>query len=112
MKKVLVVVLMLLIPVMVFAVDFSYSGLFRTRTTDLTFSRGYNLGSENPDVMNMSDYRLRLFTTATMSDSLKAVWGVEVNGVWGDDEQNRDEVNVQTKHLYLEFTPDMLTGST
>ncbi len=107
MKKLLVVVLLLVIPVMVFGVDFSYSGLFRTRTSQQTVA-DFSLASGNDDVITWTDYRFRLFTTATMSDSLKAVWGVEVNGIWGDDDQNRDEVTVKTKHLYLDFTPDMV----
>ncbi len=107
MKKMLVVVLMLMIPVMVFGVDFSYNGMFRTRTSQQTVA-DLDLAWGSEDVVTWTDYRFRLFTTATMSDSLKAVWGVEVNGQWGDDDQNRDEVSVMTKNLYLEFTPDMV----
>ncbi len=108
MKKLLVVVLLLMMPVMVFGVDFSYNGMFRTRTSQQTVLGDGSLVFGEPNVITWTDYRFRLFTTATMSDSLKAVWGVEVNGIWGDDDQNRDEVSVQTKHLYLDFTPDMV----
>ena len=108
MKKVLVVVLMLMIPVMVFGVDFSYNGMFRTRTSQQTVADLESLAMGNEDVISWTDYRFRLFTTATMSDALKVVWGVEVNGVWGDEDQNRDEVSVMTKNLYLDFTPDMV----
>jgi len=108
MKKVLVVVLMLMIPVMVFGVDFSYNGMFRTRTTQQTVIGDGSLVFGEPNVISWTDYRFRLFTTATMSDALKVVWGVEVNGVWGDEDQNRDEVSVMTKNLYLDFTPDMV----
>ena len=107
MKKVLVVVLMLIIPVMVFGVDFSYNGMFRTRTSQQTVA-DLSLAMGNDDVISWTDYRFQMFTTATMSDALKVVWGVEVNGVWGDEDQNRDEVSVMTKHLYLDFTPDMV----
>ncbi len=118
MKKVLVVILMVMIPVMVFGMDFSYSGLLRTRTTQISDTENYydhemwggefNPSNGEPDTMTYSDYRLRLFTNATFSDALNLVWGIEVNGVWGDEYQNRDEVSVQTKHLYLDFTPDMV----
>ena len=118
MKKMLVVVLLLVIPVMVFGVEFSYSGMLRTRTTQMSdpfnyydngvFGYGFDSSNGEPDTVTFSDYRMRLFTNATFSDALNLVWGVEVNGVWGDDDQNRDEITVMTKHLYLDFTPDML----
>ncbi len=106
MKK-LIILLLCLIPFAAQAVELDWTGMFRTRTADITGSYWYNVGSEDPDVMTMTDYRLRLFTNAVFSENLKAVWGIEVNGTWGDGDQNRDEISVQTKHLYLDFTPDM-----
>ncbi|HPQ88975.1 MAG TPA: hypothetical protein PLW26_02565 [Candidatus Mcinerneyibacteriales bacterium] len=105
MKRV-VLILLLLIPLTLSATEFSWNGMFRTRTGDYTEYHWYNVGAENPDTQNMSDYMMRLFTNIGFSDSLKAVWGIEVDGVWGDMDQNRDEINVETKHLYMDFTPD------
>jgi len=107
MKRLLLIALLLL-PLSVSAVDFSWNGMFRTRTADFTEHHWYNVGVENPDVNTLTDYRMRLFTNAVFSDSLKAVWGVEVDGRWGNEEQNRDEINVKTKHLYMDFAPDFL----
>ena len=108
MKKALIVIMLLIIPVMVFAVDLSYSGMFRTRGSQLTDPYLDNLIYGGEDVISWSDYQLQLFTTAAINDNLSMVWGIEVNGIWGDEDQNRDEITVMTKHLYMDFTPDML----
>lgn len=107
MKKTLIVLLLMLIPVMVFAVDFSYSGHFRTRGSQLTDPYLDNLAHGYEDIISWTDYQLHLFTTAAINENLSMVWGVEVNGIWGNEDQNRDEITVMTKHLYMDFAPEM-----
>ena len=108
MKKIGLLLLFVCLPLLLFGVDFSYHGMVRTRTTQQTVIFESDMNEIPHDTITYSDYRMRLFTEATFSDALNLVWGVEVNGQWGNEDQNRDEVNVKTKHLYLDFTPDMI----
>ncbi len=110
MKKVFVFILLALMPVAAFSTDFDFSGMARVRTSQQTVLDLYNIGGglagDPGDIVTWSDYRFQLFTKATLSDQLSMVWGIEVNGIWGDEEQNRDEVDLMTKHLYMDLTPD------
>ncbi|HMA69837.1 MAG TPA: hypothetical protein VKN74_08180, partial [Candidatus Mcinerneyibacterium sp.] len=106
MKKVLV--LLLTIAVLftaAYGTDFSWEGEIRTRTTNYT-----TIGTETTqDAVSLMDTRVRLYTTAMMSENLKAVVGLEIGDFeWGDEDQNIDQVNVETKNAYLEFTPEMI----
>ena len=108
MKKIAFMLFFLCLPVLMFGVDFSYHGMVRARTTQQTVILDNNMDEVPHDIITYSDYMMRFFTEATFSDALNLVWGVEVKGIWGNEEQNRDEINVKTKHLYLDFTPDLV----
>ena len=103
-----VLIVLLMIPLALSAAEFSWNGMFRTRGSQLTDPYLDNLIYGGEDVISWSDYQLQLFTKAAINDNLSMVWGIEVNGIWGDEDQNRDEITVMTKHLYMDFTPDML----
>ncbi len=91
-----------------FGTEFDFGGQFRTRTTNYK-DVGENFQEETLDNISWIDTRMRLSTTATMSDNLKAVLGFEIGDFkWGEGWHNADEVNVETKHAYLEFKPDFM----
>src|SRR6056297_754453 len=103
MKKVLVILVFnFVILTVVFGTSFSWEGEIRTRSTnykELYFDNSYSF----------IDSRVRLYTTATFSENLKAVVGFEIGDFeWGNDDHNADYENVETKNAYLEFTPDMM----
>ncbi len=63
--------------------------------------------TENMDSKSLIDSRIRFFTEAVYYDNVKAVIGFEVGDFnWGEGWHNADEVNVETKHAYLQFNPD------
>jgi len=106
MKKVLVLLLtMAVLFTAAYGTDFSWKGEIRTRTTNYT-----TIGTEtSQDAVSLMDTRVRLYTTAMMSENLKAVVGLEIGDFeWGNDGHNADYKNVETKNAYLEFTPDMM----
>src|SRR6056297_1969892 len=106
MKKVLVLLLtMAVLFTAAYGTDFSWKGEIRTRTTNYT-----TIGTEtSQDAVSLMDTRVRLYTTATMSENLKAVVGLEIGDFeWGNDGHNADYENVEVKNAYLEFTPDMM----
>src|SRR6056297_56744 len=86
-----------------FGTEFLWEGEIRTRTAN------YSYISTLDDQISLIDTRVRLFTTATFSENLKAVVGLEIGDFeWGNDDHNADYENVETKNAYLEFTPEMI----
>lgn len=107
MKKVLLAVLMAVVTLTAFAEgpEFIWKGEFRTRT------QTYKSPVEDGDIQQWIDSRARLYLTSKFSDSLAFTYGLEVGDVkWGETAKGfpRDGMNVETKHMYLDFTPDML----
>src|SRR6056297_3643150 len=106
MKKLLVIIAILSIFTRtLLAADFSWKGSFRTRTSNYT-----DIAAESSqDTVSIIVSRFRLYTTATMSENLKAVVGFEIGDFdWGNDGHNHDYKNIETKRAYLEFTPEMV----
>ncbi|HMA69838.1 MAG TPA: hypothetical protein VKN74_08185 [Candidatus Mcinerneyibacterium sp.] len=106
MKKVLI--LLLTVAVLftaAYGTDFSWKGEIRARTSNDT-----NIAPEDfQNAESIMDTRVRLYTTATMSENLKAVVGLEIGDFeWGNDDHNADYENVEVKNAYLEFTPEMM----
>lgn len=107
MKKVLLAVLMAVVTLTAFAEgpEFIWKGEFRTRT------QTYKTPVEDGDIQQWIDSRVRLYMTSKFSDSLAFTYGLEVGDVkWGETAKGfpRDGMNVETKHMYLDFTPDMM----
>jgi len=103
MKKILLLLVFnFVILTVVFGTSFSWKGEIRTRSTnykELYFDNSYSF----------IDSRVRLYTTATFSENLKAVVGFEIGDFeWGNDDHNADYENVEVKNAYLEFSPDMI----
>ena len=116
MRKVLVLLLTIaVVSTIAFGTDFSWKGEIRTRMTNYK-----DAAMEDAEVTtSLIDSRVRLYTTATMSENLKAVVGFEIGDfVWGSSDfsgngeepknHNSDFENVEVKNAYLEFTPDMM----
>jgi hypothetical protein len=66
--------------------------------------------ASNRDQTTMGRTRTRLYFNVIGSDNLRAVYGTEINGVWGacgDEPQcydrNTDTVNLRTKWAYIDF---------
>ncbi len=107
MKMVLLAVLMAVVTLTAFAEgpEFIWKGEFRTRT------QTYKAPAEDGDIQQWIDSRVRLYMTSKFSDSLAFTYGIEVGDVkWGETAKGmpRDGINVETKHMYLDFTPDAL----
>src|SRR6056297_2201397 len=86
-----------------FGTEFLWEGEIRTRTANYSYI--FTLD----DQISLIDTRVKLFTTATFSENLKAVVGLEIGDFeWGNDDHNADYENVETKNAYLEFTPEMI----
>ncbi len=113
MKKMVVAALLMVLPVLMFAADekkgpeFSWKGEFRTRYNSQTSGTTSDIFKDGANVSDRFDTRFRLFTTAKLSDQVKAVWGLEIGDFeWGSGDRSSDMVNIETKHLYIDFAPD------
>ena len=105
MKKVGVVLLLALLPVLVGATDFSFKGEMRTRMSAYTNTE--EIGLEAADEISKIDSRIRLYTKATYSDAVAFTLGIEVGDFdWGRKGHNRDEKNTEVKHAYMDLNPD------
>jgi len=107
MKKLLLVMVLMVIGVIVYAegTTFSWKGEFRTRT------EMYKAPVVDGDISQFVDSRLRFYMNAKMSDSLSFTYGLEIGDLkWGELGKGmpRDGINVETKHLYLDFKPDAM----
>ena len=67
MKKTVLLLLFICLPFFLFGVDFSYHGMLRTRTTQQTMILESDMDEIPHDTITYSDYRLNLFTEATLS---------------------------------------------
>ncbi len=112
MKKLVIAALLVVLPVIMFAQEkkgpeFSWKGELRTRYNSQTKGDGDSLFLADGNVGDRFDSRFRLYTTAKLSSQLKAVWGLEIGDFeWGAGDRSSDMVNVETKHLYMDFAPD------
>src|SRR6056297_2672387 len=103
MKKIFILFFVfVIVSIFIYGTSFSWEGEMRTRSSNYKFLY-YD------DSKSVMDTRVRLYTTATMSDNLKAVVGFEIGDFeWGNDDHNADYENVEVKNAYLEFSPDMI----
>jgi hypothetical protein len=104
-----------------FALENEFHGMYRLRaiTSNYENAGGGTLGKDAP-TLNVFEQRARLQYTAKASDDLKLVTHFEVDSSWGDTAyqngrgmggaQGADTVNLETKHVYLNFTCP-LTGA-
>lgn len=77
---------------------------------------------ETDDNARGVDQRLRLFSNVALNENVKAVFGIEVDSVWGDTARNSADKEVgavgadpkgeiEIKHLYLDFNiPEISTN--
>ncbi|MBN2461474.1 MAG: hypothetical protein JXB60_07700 [Candidatus Cloacimonetes bacterium] len=103
MKKTIFVLLILtMLAVLSAETTFSYKGVLRTRMAM------YNYIGEDTPTYSYIDTRLRMSFIPSFSENLKAVWQLEIGDIdWGELQSgggvNTDGINVETKHLYLDF---------
>ena len=86
-----------------FAIEYTTKGTFRTRYQYL----GYPTGQKGGDNVSQFDQRFRLQNIFTASEDLALRWQLEIGDIkWGSSPSGdigTDGVNVETKHLFVEF---------
>lgn len=117
MKK--LVFLILLVPGLLAALEIDYSGELRSRGV---YVHNKDLNNATSGKVAIVDTRLRLWISPKIRDDLKIVFGIEVGDVsWGEEvgsftldnnlgkasggAQGTDGVNIETKHAYMEWSP-------
>jgi hypothetical protein len=107
------------VPAMAF--DNEFHGMYRLRAMMSNFENaGGGVLAKDAPTLNVFEQRARIQYTAKASDDLKLFTQFEVDSSWGDTAYNNgrgmggamgaDVVNLETKHIYLDFNCP-LTGA-
>lgn len=119
----MLVILILLVPGLLAALEIDWSGELRTRGV---YVHNKDLDASTSGKVAIVDTRLRLWIAPKIRDDLKIVFGIEVGDVsWGEEvgsftldnnlgkasggAQGTDGVNIETKHAWMEWSPQGTT---
>jgi len=115
MKKLVSAILIAVVAMAANAQEFKYSGQLRSRA--YIYNLDLNKNADNQNLERKVDLRFRPMFEYKVNEQFKAVWRAEIGDITFGDKatanpgkssggaQGTDGVNVETKSLYLDYTP-------